>query len=279
MRLGNQEINRISRTRVVIWNNGDEIDKTHILEEDPLRIAFEKNDHLLQWSVTSASRQQIGLTGIVHQDFDSSLLVDFRFLDSDDGGVLEIIHQGLRAPEVLGTVRGARIISSGSTKLNPDAMAAIAGKPLARRMRHFVNQNGLGISGMSIALFILFFWAIRDVIIPIYFINPERLIEPASYRLNTPIGQVNFVHAVVSTNYYNDISNHALSFAISNKALTLTLILCVMLLAIILAGAYLIHALATRIPDNIALYRPPGNAEEEASASSPGSPSSEHDTS
>src|SRR5215471_15876312 len=112
MSLRDQEINRISRTRVAIWNNhGDPIKKSDIVSSDPLRIALKSGDRLLQSRVISASRKQIALTGTIDKTSGLALRIDFDFLAADDGGVIEIVHQGLKPPEILGTLRSSPIIS------------------------------------------------------------------------------------------------------------------------------------------------------------------------
>jgi hypothetical protein len=272
MTLGTQSINRISRTRVAIWNNGDEIEKTHIHPKDPLRIQFEGDDHVLQSNVIGVSRKLIGLEGVVNPDFSRSLLIDFDFLDTDDGGVIEVIHQGLEAPKILGTVRGSRIISNGSAKLDPLVLTAIARKSLSHRIWNFIGQHSGGIFVMLLCLGGSIYWAITDVINPVYLSKPGQLIEPRNYNLNTSAGQIKFVKAVENTAYYNDMSNRALSFAVANKALTLILILCLILIVVTFCGFYLTHIFATRVPVNIARYGDSQNITEEGNPN-PSSPS------
>jgi len=276
MTLGSQEIDRISRTRIGVWNNrGDTIQKSDILDTDPLQLVLNGDDRVLQTRVVSASRKQIALKSTISPEANSSVLIDFDFLDASDGGVIEVIHQGLKRPTMSGTLRGSTIISNGSAKLDPNVLAAIASKSLPYRTWKFLVQH-IG------TLFLTLFWTtiivyafITGLIIPIFFSKPDRLINPNHYNLETAAGQSKFVNAVSDTHYYA-FSSGAYAFLYSHKTFFLALIICAILLVVIL-GSYAIYVIAKRrIPVRIALYRDPStiveppNSSSEHQASPPG---------
>lgn len=243
MTLGEQKIDRISRTRIALWNNhGDTINKNDIVPADPLRIKFEEKDCVLRSRILSVSRDQIELMA-EPGPARNSVLVEFEFLDDGDGGIVEVVHQGSILPTLEGTIRGAKIISNGLVELKPEVLAAVAGKPLQRRLQKFLARNSGIIILVTINIAIICFTSFK-AFLPLVG-SPGRLIDPQHYNLSTIRGQINFTNAVQNTNYYNQSSETAF-----------IVIMAALLTAVVIFLARASYKGAKKmIPPEIALHR------------------------
>ena len=201
MTLKGDKIDCISRTRIALWNQrGDTIRRSDILDTDPLRLQFEKDDKALQSRVITMSRKQIALSAIEPVN-ESAVLIDFDFLDAKDGGVLEVIHQGTIKPAVLGTLRGSTIRGNGSTSLNPDALKRIGQKSALRRWLD--NKFLAKLNAVTILVAALIVVTVSAVVFYSSTGGSDRLIDPRHYHLYTKKGQIAFDNAVTSTGYYS----------------------------------------------------------------------------
>lgn len=202
MTLGDRKIDCISRTRIAFWNQrGDTVRGADTLEADPVRLEFADDDQPLQARIISTSREQIALTGSIDSKFDSCVIIGFDFLDAGDGGVIEVIHQGVKKPTVLGTIRGATTNSRGSTSLGPDALAQIGERSLFRRILNNAKYHkSASISWIFIA--VTAFIVLGITTWPFWH-NPGPLVNAHSYNLASRQGQIAFVNRVNNTDYYN----------------------------------------------------------------------------
>ncbi len=142
MTLEDRKIDSISRTRLALWNQrGDTIRGTDVLGSDPLRLQFPSGDSPLQTRVICMSRKQTALSGAIDLERDASVIINFYFLDPGDGGVVEVIHQGIEKPTITGTIRGAITTSRGSTDLAPDTLLDISEKSRTRRILKSFRRN------------------------------------------------------------------------------------------------------------------------------------------
>lgn len=160
MTLGDKRIDSISRTRVALWNHhGDTIERSDNLESDRLRLNFDREDSVLQSRVLRESRPQIALSATFEERNASIVDISFDFLDAEDGGIIEVIHQGTVEPKLLGTIKGCTIRRARSvhTDLSEEAIRAIPKSRLGRILtygplsRRIVIIAGLIIISIGVA--------------------------------------------------------------------------------------------------------------------------------
>lgn len=133
---GGHKISSISRTCIALWNHqGDTINRADILPADPLAFILPATDRVIQARILACSRTQNGLE--IKNSTDNGLLIDFEFLDSGDGAVVEIIHQGNKPVDVTGTVRGSTIERGGDTNLSSIKLALLASSGYWKRFRSY----------------------------------------------------------------------------------------------------------------------------------------------
>ena len=187
------------------------------------------------------SRKQIALAAI---DTESAVLVNFDFLDSSDGGVLEVIHQGAMKPTVIGTLRGSAIRASASTPLGPEALVRIGHKSAARRWwdnKPRKKVAALFMLAYSAGLVAFTIWAVYS-----FRAEPHTLVNSAQYNLSTKDGQVAFANAIMSTRYYNG----------SNFFSPPWIFVWVTILALGAAFRDQYRMVRRKIPRQITMYRP-----------------------
>ena len=196
MTIGDHEINRISRTRVAFWNQrGDTVRSADIVQSDPLRIQFDDDDIPLQTRLLSISREQTQLGAVISETAKSTVSITFDFLDSGDGGVFEIVHQGGEPPIVTGTVRGAKKFRSVRIdELGPSELAAMAERSSIRRLRKNIGAKVV-FSFCSLVL------AAAIVLLAglVTYKNTNELVNACQYNLHTLQGQADFSAAVQSS--------------------------------------------------------------------------------
>lgn len=98
-------VTNLNRCLLVMWNRGNRvITRDAIAQNDKVRVCFPEGVTALGAGVEWSSRSAVELSSHVSDD-GSAVIVDFAFLDADDGGVIEILYQG--DPEVSPTVTGS----------------------------------------------------------------------------------------------------------------------------------------------------------------------------
>ncbi|WP_233237423.1 hypothetical protein [Bordetella sp. LUAb4] len=139
-----QQIPRLTRTRVWIWNPSDPtIHRADIESTDPLRIHFDTDGQILAATVQKSHRNVTGFFVAPAPNSATDLVIEFNFLDRDDGALVEILHTGSSVrPELMGTVRGIPkgFSNKGSVGSLPPLM------PLRMRRALRINPVILGIS-------------------------------------------------------------------------------------------------------------------------------------
>ena len=107
---------RIISSTVWIWNAGKKTVKgADIVARDPLRLRFD--GEILDVRIKKVSREVLRITAATSEEMRSAVCFDFEFLDSDDGGVVEVLHTGsTKAPECTGTIMG---LPRGPQRLGP----------------------------------------------------------------------------------------------------------------------------------------------------------------
>lgn len=190
---GDQEINRVSRTYVALWNHrGDTVRRTDIVDSDRLRVHLQDDDVALQAGVISASRKQCAVDVALDEEDRQSIYLTFDFLDEGDGFIVEIIHQGSTAGEVAGTVRGAAVVDKGTGDLTGSALDAVqqgwrrrVWSRLGRRRLVPLVATAVVALGLSVAV----------ILIDKPWREPS-LVSPAAYKLTTLDGQREFAQQV-----------------------------------------------------------------------------------
>lgn len=208
MTLGERQINSISRTRIAFWNHrGDPIQDSDIVESDPLRVQLDARDEVLQARVLATSRKITNVALQTSQDL-KSVAIEFKFLDTWDGGVIEVIHKGSTKPSIMGTIQGCDLYSNGSADLSPDALKAVGEESAWRRFRtygrgrltlkRFLTGPAVAIA-VAVALGVLSLFVTHS--------EPNHLINTHRYKLNTITGQVHFAKAVSDLQAFNPNQN------------------------------------------------------------------------
>ena len=102
------EIPRLTRSVVVLWNDGEKtVQGTDIVESDPLRIAIDDDCQVVACTLLKTSRPAIRADVALSSGPRPNIILNFDFLDSTDGLVVEVLHTGkVRYLTVVGTVRG-----------------------------------------------------------------------------------------------------------------------------------------------------------------------------
>lgn len=103
-----EKIENLNRCLLVLWNKGSRtLLRSAVVESDRIRIVFPEKATALGAGVVKSTRAAIALGGSIDED-GRSVVVDFDFLDKDDGGVIEILYQGDPGcrPVVTGSIRG-----------------------------------------------------------------------------------------------------------------------------------------------------------------------------
>lgn len=140
MKFRGSDVERVSRTYLAFWNrSGDTVDRSHVLDHDPLRVVLGAGDVPLQTRVVNRSRQQNELASRIEND---QVLIDFLFLDAGDGGIVEILHQGAVPPVMAGTVKGARLERvGGRLDLSGARIDWMAQRGILNRIRYRIKSS------------------------------------------------------------------------------------------------------------------------------------------
>lgn len=113
-----KSVPRLALTEVYLWNAGKQMMRgDQIVGDDPLRCEFESNDRILKAHVAAVTRTVNKLTVSVPQTAEYKVIIDFDYLDPNDGARIELLHTSqLLYPQVLGSLRG---IPNGIAQVTP----------------------------------------------------------------------------------------------------------------------------------------------------------------
>lgn len=103
------KVTNLNRCVLVVWNRGTRaIARDAIADNDKVRVCLPQDATALGTGVAWASRPAVNLSACV-SDTRSTFIIDFDFLDKDDGGIVEILYQGdpKVAPTLSGSIMGA----------------------------------------------------------------------------------------------------------------------------------------------------------------------------
>lgn len=109
---------RVMKTVVQFWNHGNAtLRGDDIASADPLRLCVE-NGEILTATITNATRPPINPAAIINPANHSEVLLNFEFLDGQDGFTVECIHTGdAYSEKVYGTFKG---VPKGIQGQHPD---------------------------------------------------------------------------------------------------------------------------------------------------------------
>lgn len=109
MTYAGERISNLTATKLAFWNNGkDTIDGSDIAAADPLMVKVNDGYKILDSSVLYA-KNAANQFSINYSDDGSHVLIQFDYLDADEGGVIQLLHTGKSSEdiEVCGTIKGA----------------------------------------------------------------------------------------------------------------------------------------------------------------------------
>jgi hypothetical protein len=112
----NSEVPRLTLTRIWFWNAGTEtIEGSQVVQDDPIRFTFEKDDVILTANVAAHTRTINKCQISIPPERSNEAIVAFDFFDANDGVRIDLLHTSRnRYPIILGTIRG---IPSGIKQL------------------------------------------------------------------------------------------------------------------------------------------------------------------
>ncbi len=116
-----RKVANVTVCRVIFWNNGRKtIDRDDIPPLDPLRIEADPDVEILHVSILAANSPANAFKVLPVNDHHTALL-DFDYLDKENGAVIQLIHDGVDSSKVsiAGTVKGARITRRPIAKASP----------------------------------------------------------------------------------------------------------------------------------------------------------------
>ncbi|MEU5826127.1 hypothetical protein [Micromonospora tulbaghiae] len=193
-------IKSISRTCLAIWNHkGDVISRSDVLVGDPLRVEFDEKDRVLQARIIAISRAQNGFSARIDESDPKAVSLDFDFLDSGDGIVLEVIHQGETAGGIVGTIRGSSVVYAGRKDLSLSTLRSLANESKLKRFRQYWFSSRSGIVSFAVFVSAILFvapWTVWDASRKPPFRDPS-LVDVSKFDLTSFKGQSAFAEKVL----------------------------------------------------------------------------------
>lgn len=187
------EMQAVSRTRIAIWHrSGSHLDSTNFLDSDPLHLDPGDGGRILNYSLITKSREQIGLR--VEESGDLALL-KFDLLDVSDGGMLEVIHTGNVPVRVSGTLKGVTMHEPIGASLSDSSLEAVREKRW-KRIAMLGEKSKLLVAVMIILLsagLTLFSSASAKLVT---LLREPKLVSPTSFDLAQIEGQSRFAAQV-----------------------------------------------------------------------------------
>lgn len=103
-----KEVDRLTKTTLILWNNGNEVLRgEEVVDTDPVKISFNKGDHILSYEKLRETKEVNEFSVSIDNDNPHQLLIEFSYLDPNDGISLELLHDSEDwYPKVHGSIRG-----------------------------------------------------------------------------------------------------------------------------------------------------------------------------
>lgn len=130
-----RSVPRLTRSLIVVWNDGEKtINGADVVASDPLVVDVGEGAEILSHTMVRTSRDAISLSCEL-ADSPNRAVLSFSFLDSSDGGVVEVLHTGeQRHMKLYGTVRGMPSGPKNRGRVVPSRTAMALPFPKSRRL-------------------------------------------------------------------------------------------------------------------------------------------------
>lgn len=104
----NKEVENLTKTQIVFWNNGsDTLKIENLVKDDPLLFEFSENSTMLSSKIIRYSRDINKATITTSSENKNIAHFNFDFFDENDGVLLEFIHTDTKLyPKFNGTFKG-----------------------------------------------------------------------------------------------------------------------------------------------------------------------------
>ncbi|GED13760.1 hypothetical protein [Aneurinibacillus migulanus] len=177
-----EPVSNLTVTKIMIWNKGNQtIDKSDITEKAPLRINISDGFEILVHTKIF-EKDPVNNFTIREAPDKSHLLIDFDYLDKNDGATIQLFHTAPSSVhiKVEGKVKGGGEIKNGSF-LSAWARKAVSKDTLFSRFINFwikherkIDRTLYGIMGVFLILLDTFMIIINIISA---FLNPSKLIS------------------------------------------------------------------------------------------------------
>jgi len=162
-----KEVDRLTKTTLILWNNGTEVlNGEDVISTDSLQISFTDGDNILSYKVLKQTKDVNNFELLKNEAFPHRLLINFSYLDPNDGIVLEILHDSKeRYPEVTGTIRGLPKGFEDLGRVYPNRPVKVKHPLNILLSRPKLVFGGAIIVGLGMVIFGLLPQEIRDVLV------------------------------------------------------------------------------------------------------------------
>lgn len=93
----NKYVKSVSSSEFIIWNSGNTvINKRALATKDPLRIEINPDIKLLRYQIIIENNPTNNISLKTDEDYPNSILIDFDFLEKNEGARIEILHTGTK---------------------------------------------------------------------------------------------------------------------------------------------------------------------------------------
>lgn len=90
-------VERVSSSEFIIWNSGNSvINNKDLITMEPLRIEFSQDIKLLRYQIVASNNPINNIELITLKEYPNSILIDFDFLEKDEGMRIEVLHTGTK---------------------------------------------------------------------------------------------------------------------------------------------------------------------------------------
>jgi len=156
---GNSAVQNLSVSKVAVWNGGsDVIRREDCPSADQLRIEVDHEAQILDVVLLEAIPESCRVSARLSDDRKSALL-DFDYLDRQDGAVFQVIHTGKTSKDI--AVNG-KVLGAGSPKLRkysrPETTSSSQGPRQQTKAQPPLTLSGMVIAAViPVGLWIAFF--------------------------------------------------------------------------------------------------------------------------
>jgi hypothetical protein len=150
-----EEVDRLTKTTLILWNNGTGVlEGNDVIPSDPIQIAFDNDDNILSYKILKRTKDVNNFRLIKNEDHPHQLMVNFDYLDPNDGVVLEMLHNSKKSyPKITGTIKGLPkgLVDLGTVRSSKQYKTR---SPFAALLNHRKLIYGIAIFlGLSMAIF------------------------------------------------------------------------------------------------------------------------------